>query len=626
MSTGCFRSAVGAATTLGACLLSAAAAAQSVDDLRNLSIDQLAEIEVTSASKRPEPVSAAPAAIYVITGDDVVRSGAPSLAEALRLAPNLQVQRVDARQYAVSARGFAGYETSNKLLVLVDGRSIYSTLFSGVLWDLRQIPTEDLDRIEVISGPGGSLWGANAVNGVINVTSKSALDTMGARVAAAAGPLERNGYARFGGALGEAGAYRVYAGGYDRSGMPAGNGGPFEDGGRGLRGGFRTDWSAGAGNITVQGDLFRQRGDSGSRDKGHNLLARWTTPVGQAGGLQVQAYYDRFSRDFSGVFDALATYDLAVQHDWTTGRHKIVWGGGIRATRDRFVNGANAFGLDPISRTLWIGNIFAQDSIALTPTLTVTAGAKAEQQSYTGLQILPSVRLAWQPVEGTLLWSAVSRAIRAPSRIDRELVFPGVLEAGGFRSEKLTAIEAGYRGQPTADTSLSVSVFYNLYDDLRTTSTDPVTGFLPVRLANDLRGHEYGVEAWATAALTPWWRLSAGLSTLHKDFRLRPGATDLENGISLGNDPDFQLLLRSRFDVTRDIDLDVALRGVDSLPDPRVPTYVEANARIAWRARPGVELFAAGENLLHDRHDESADTDRGQLIRRSVVAGVRLDF
>jgi iron complex outermembrane receptor protein len=607
-------------------MLPAAAAAQTIDVLRTLSIDQLAEIEVTSASKRPEPVSGAPAAIYVVTGDEIVRSGAPSLPEALRLAPNLQVQRIDARQYAISARGFAGYETSNKLLVLVDGRSIYSTLFSGVLWDLRQVPVEDLEQVEVISGPGGALWGANAVNGVINVTSKSALDTIGGRVVAAGGPLERNGYARYGGSLGTAGAFRVYASGYDRSGMPAGRAGAFDDGGEGARGGFRTDWSAGAGNVTVQGDLFRQWGDSGSRDKGHNVLARWTTPVGTTGGVQVQAYYDTFSRDFSKVFDALTTYDVAVQHNWSAGSHKVVWGGGIRATRDKFVNGANAFGLDPISRTLWIGNLFAQDSVALTPQLTVTAGAKAEQQSYIGLQILPSVRVAWQPGQHTLLWAAVSRAIRAPSRIDRELVFPGVLEGGTFQAEKLTAIEAGYRGQPSADTSLSVSVFYNLYDDLRTTGTDPISGFLPVRLANDLSGHEYGIEAWATAALAPWWRLSAGVSSLRKRFRLTPGATDLENGISLGNDPNVQLLLRSRMDVTEDVDLDVSLRGVDSLPNPQVPGYAELTARIAWRVRPGIELFAAGENLLHDRHDESGDTDRGQIIRRSVVAGARLGF
>lgn len=596
--------------------------AQSVEDLQGLSIEELVQVEVTSASKRAEPLSEAPAAIYVISNDDIRRSGASSLPEALRLAPNLDVQRIDALQYSVSARGFAGYETSNKLLVLIDGRSVYSTLHSGVFWDLRQVFLEDVDQVEVISGPGGLLWGTNAVNGVINITSRSAADTQGALVRAAAGTLERTAGLRYGDALGSSGAYRVYAAGYDREGLPAGRGGALRDGGDGLRAGFRADWTGGGGDFTLQGDIFDQSGNGDGGDSGHNLLARWNRSLGRNSSIEVQAYYDQFERRFSDVYDAFEAYDLAVQHNWTFGAHQIVWGAGIRATHDKFINNANPFVLDPPSRTLWMGNVFAQDTWAIDEKLSLTGGLKLERTSFTGIEALPSVRLAWRPAPQTLFWTAASRAVRTPSRIDRQLVHPVILEAGTFRSERLTALEAGYRGQLSRGTSVSLSIFYNLYDGLRTTEPNPAT-FLPVRLSNGLKGHSYGVEAWGSAQVADWWRVSAGIRTLHKSFRLKAGRTDIENGISLGNDPDFQLLARSQMNLTDALELDVTLRGVDRRPDPRVSGYVDADARIGWALAPQLELYVAGTNLLHAKRDESGDADRGQLVRRSIVAGAR---
>jgi len=594
--------------------------------LNSLSIEDLTEIEVTSVSKRAELLAEAPAAIYVIGSEDIRRSAANSLPEALRLAPNLQVQQIDARQYAISARGFNGYETSNKLLALIDGRSIYTPFHAGVFWDLREPLLEDIDRIEVVSGPGGTLWGPNAVNGVINIMSKSAVDTQGVLIRATAGARERTAALRYGGALGESSGFRIYANASDREGLPNAGGRTRVDGGQGIAAGFRADWGDEANAFTAQGEYFDQDLDFSGRNHGHNLLARWTHGFSNGSSLQIQAYYDSVRSDTPILSDGLDSFDLSAQHDVVIGSHHLVYGAGVRATSDRFTNKLGGFQLVPRSRTLWLGNFFVQDTIALNEALDVIAGLKIERTSFTGLELLPNLRLAWRPAEDVLLWSAVSRSVRTPSRVDRNLAFPGILDAGTFDSEKVVAIEAGYRGQPSAGSSLSISVFYNIYDGLRTTEVNPVTGFLPVRLGNGLKGNSFGVEAWASRRLARWWRLSAGFATLHKNFRLKPGHSDLENGISLGNDPDYQILLRSQADLGERIELDLTLRAVDSLPKPHVSGYVDADARLAWTPNEHLELFVSGSNLLHERRDESADTDRGQLVVRRVAAGTRVRF
>lgn len=623
-----------ACSLLGHAFLASAAATQ---DLSKLSIEDLTQIAVTSVSKRAQPLSEAPASIYVVSGDDIQRSTATSLAEALRLAPNLVVQQIDARQYAIAARGFNGYETSNKLLGLIDGRSIYTTLHAGIFWDMQEPVLEDIERIEVVSGPGGTLWGPNAVNGVINVISKSALETEGVVARATGGARERTGMLRYGGALGESGGFRVYVSGADRDSLPTGVGPASADGGKSVSGGFRADWESDGESFMAQGEIGHQDLDSDVVNKSHHILGRWTHDFTAESALQVQAYYDHFSRRvLPGVKDALTTYDLTVQHDLTLGRHRIVWGGGARMTRDEFINQLNAFVLNPARKTLWLGNFFVQDTLALSPKLDLIAGLKAEHSSFTGIELLPNVRLAWRPGENTLLWAAASRSVRTPSRIDRNLearnvsignIFLGdVLVGGTFDSEEVIALEAGYRGQPWAGSSLSVSLFYNFYDGLRSTETDPISHFLPLRLGNGLKGHSYGIEAWGTQQILSGWRFGAGITTLHKSFRLKDGHVDIENGISLGNDPDFQFLLRSQADLTRSLRFDLTVRGADSLPRPRAPGYLEADARLGWLPLDWLELYVSGVNLLHKRRNESGDTDRGQLVVRSVYAGTRVRF
>lgn len=599
------------------------AAPEPVDPLADLSLEQLAQVEVTSASGRSEPLSAAPASLFVITNEDILRWGGTSIPEVLRLAPNLDVQRVDARQYAVTARGFQGYETANKLLVQIDGRSIYSTLASSVFWDLFDTPLEDIERIEVISGPGGTLYGANAVNGVINITSKDARDTLGVLARASGGGREQNGLIRYGAPLGD-GAVRVYAEGWNRQGFPTSGARNLRDGGEGWQTGFRGDFGSGSDRFTLQGDIFEHQYDSGGNDgdNGQNILGRWTHDHEGGATTQVQAYYSRFARRFILVYDRLEMADLTVRHNRTEGRHEIVLGGGVRRNRDRFVNNLNSFTLDPPSRTLWILNAYAQDRIDLGDGLAFTAGLKLEKTTFSGLELMPNARLAWSPNPDLLLWVAVSRAVREPSRIDRDLTEPVILRAGTFDSEKVTAIEGGYRGQLASNVTLSVSVFYNLYDDLRTTRPAPVT-VLPVELANDIKGETYGVDAWGAVQVTPWWRLTAGVTAFGKDFRLKPGRSDLGNFVSLGNDPDYFAQLGSRIDFTPQLGLDFQVRRYGGRPNPRVPAYTDADARLGWRVASNFELYLSGTNLFHDRRKESEDLNRGQLIPRIVLLGAR---
>jgi len=603
------------------------------EDLSQLSIEELAQLPVRSASKREEPLSQAPTALYVITGDDIVNSAADSLPEALRLAPNLNVQQINGHEYAISARGFNSVETANKLLVLIDGRSIYSTLHSGVFWDLRTPMLEDIDQIEVISGPGGTLYGPNAVNGVINIATRDASETIGGLLRGTAGTFEQSAAARFGVALGGSGALRVYGNWFNFDDhQPAGIGPVgLRDRFHGWRAGFRSDFATERDHFTLQGDIFDNQVESLPNDgnRGQNVLGRWTRALSDNASFEVQAYYDNVDRRYLLSLDSLETVDLESQVNLHAGGHDLVLGGGLRTTRDQFINNLNAFALNPQSRRLWVYNGFIQDRFALTPTLSVIAGVKAEQTSFTGLQFLPNLRVAWHPTEQTLLWAAVSRAVRTPSRVDRQLEFRPLLTGGNFQSEKLVAFEAGYRGQPSRRTSLSVSIFYNRYDDIRTTEFQPGGG-LPIQLMNGLEGHSYGVEAWSATQVTPWLRVNLGLSTLWKDFHFKPGHGDIALRDELGHDPDVQLFARAELNPIDRLRMSFSLRRIgaldDSAAEPEIGGYFEADANVNYRLTETLELYVAGNNLLHATHLESNDTSRVKLAERSVYVGARVRF
>lgn len=617
-------------TALPAAAAEAPVAAQEQSDsqdLSSLSIEELTQIPVRSASKREEPLSAAPTALYVITESDIARATDQSLPELLRQAPNLHVERVNATQYAITARGFNGVEPSNKILLLIDGRSAYSTLHSGVFWELHSPLAEDIQQIEVVSGPGGTLYGPNAVNGVINVLTKDATDTKGFLVRGTGSRDERTAAARVGFALGDNAAMRIYGDYFDREGLPTGFGPNLQDGIRGFQIGFRTDADYGPTHITAQGDLFDNKtfGAAGDGNRGNNFVARLSSDLGGGSSVQFQGYYDYFERRVQLTIDRLQTFDVEGQYNLQSGGHDLVAGLGVRTTRDQFINNLNPFQLAPPSDRLWIGNGFVQDRFALTPTLSVIAGLKVEGSTFSGLQLLPNLRFAWQATGKAMFWTSVSRAVRTPSRIDRGLMAAGILNtAPDFTSEKLIAFEAGYRGQPARFTSLSVSLFYNHYYDLRSIRSVGAA-FLPLQLANDLRGEEYGVEIWGTQQLTPWWRLSAGGFWLKRDFGIRTGGTDF-GAASIGRDPGYQLQLRSQVTLPQGFTLDAGLRAVGAIENPHINGYAEADARIGYTLKNGIELFAVGGNLLHASHLESNDTKRTQRVERSFSLGARLRF
>lgn len=604
--------------------------------LKTLSIEQLMDIEVISVSRRPKRLSETASAIQIITQEDIRRSGATSLPEALRLASNLEVAQIDSRQWAISARGFNSM-ASNKLLVLIDGRTVYTPLFAGVFWDVQDTLLEDIDRIEVISGPGATLWGANAVNGVINVITKHTKDTQGGLLIGGGG-TELNGLGgmRYGGALGTNLQYRVYGKYFDRDSTVLPDGRDASDDWHIGQGGFRMDWDASEDKaFTVQGDFYEGRISQASVDEidvsGANVIGRWSHTFSEDSDLTLQFYYDRTHRNIPGAFaEDLDTYDVDFQHRFPVGeRHDIVWGLGYRLIADDIGNTpVLAFLPSQVSRQWFSG--FVQDEIALWKDRAhLTLGTKIEHNDYTGFEFQPSGRLAWKLSEQQTLWSAISRAVRTPSRIDRELFSPDsppFLLAGGpdFDSEKLLAYELGYRVQPLSRLALSVAAYYNNYDDLRSLEkVSPLTPF-PVLIANGLEGESYGVELTADYRVTDWWRLRAGYTELRIDIRPKPGSNDISAGSNESHDPERFFSLRSSLDLPGHWELDGAFRYVSRIENQQVPAYGELDVRLGWRPSPDLEFSIVGQNLLHDNHAEfgALANTRGEITRREIERGV----
>ena len=605
-------------------LPAAAVESQSLGDLTNLSLEQLGDIQVSSVSKRTEPLSRAPAAVFVITQEDIRRSGATALPEVLRLAPNLDVVRLNTSQYSVTARGFNSPESANKLLVLIDGRSIYTPLASTVFWESQGILLADIERIEVISGPGGTLWGANAVNGVINIITRSASATQGVLAQAGGGNHDGQVAFRYGTSLGENSALRVY--GQVRGSDFGGKGSLRPDAPMSaLQGGFKFDSAAGANTYTLQGDIYRNQVDLLDNTlTGGNLLGRWRRQLSDDSAVQLQAYYDNAKRDYQVASDSLQTLDLQLQHELAIGsRHQVVWGANYRVWKSEF-DSLVGLGFTQPAKTLSLGSVFVEDDIELASKLKLTLGMKLEDNSYSGLDYLPTARVAWQANAQTMFWTAASRAVRTPSRIDRELQGGGfAAPAPDFASETLTAFELGYRGQPTSRLSLSISAFYNIYDDLRTATL--TNGHLPLMLANDLGGDTYGVEVWGAYTITPQWRLNFGVGTLEKKLKVEPGRTDLTHLQSAGQDPKYHGLLRSQMNLTDRIELDVGVRAVGRVDPSNVPAYAEADVRVGYHITSALDLSLSGFNLLHKSHLEAIDPSTAPVtaIPRTVFVTLR---
>jgi iron complex outermembrane receptor protein len=602
--------------------------------LAEMSLEELSAIRVTSVSGRPEPVARTPASIYVITAEDIRRSSATTLAEALRLAPNLIVARFDAGTYGISARGFNS-NVANKLLVLVDGRTIYSPLFSGVFWESNDVMLEDVERIEVISGSAGSQWGTNAVNGVVNVITRSAADTRGSLVFVQGGNRESAGGFRYGGHIGQNGTFRVYGKAWQADDMTALAGPGAADRWRRQQAGFRSDWSTGQNRLTLQGDVFSgssssrvSRGAGSAEVSGVNVLGRWNRLFGDGSELQFQAYYensrheDKLLLDENGeVWDLEAKYFMR-----PIGRHRLQWGAGYRHAKDQSEPGT-LFAFIPAQRTLSWTNIFLQDQIRLSTNLSLTLGTRFESNTYTGWEILPNVRLGWTLDDSRFLWTAVSRAVRAPSRVDREIFTPPAppfIVAGGpdFVSEVAKVFELGYRAQPARSLSYSITYYYQRYDHLKSAELTPVT-VLPITAQNKAEGSVSGVEAWGSWQVLPSWRLSAGGTTINSRLRLQPGSTDPVGPGNLGNNPDYQFMLRSVLSIGSTQEFDVGVRRVGALPAfpgnaIPVPGYTAVDLRYAWRVSPQLELALVAQNAFDPFHREWGDRTSGSEIGRSL--------
>ena len=598
--------------------------------LKSLTVEQLMDIEVTSVSKRPEKLSATASAIQVITGDDIARSGASSIPEALRLASNLEVAQIDARQWAITSRGFNNV-FADKMLVLIDGRTVYTPLYAGVYWDVQDTMLEDLDRIEVISGPGATQWGANAVNGVINITTKSARDTQGGLITAGGGTeLSAATAMRYGGELAPGVYYRVYAKHFDRGDSLRSNGLEGDDAWRMDQAGFRVDWNAAPDNtLTFQGDLYSgtatRAGPNDTGMNGRNLLGRWTRTLAEDSEIKLQVYYDQTHRNIPGSFtQSLDTFDVDFQHRFPLGRRQdIVWGFGYRLGDDDVVNTpANAF-LPPRVTHQWF-NAFVQDEFALSADrLHLTLGSKIERNDYTGYELEPSVRAAWLLPRAQTLWAAVSRAVRTPSRIDRDLYSPATPPyriAGGPNvvSEKLLAYEVGYRVQVDPQLALSLATFYNDYRDLR--SLEPLTPPLafPVVINSGLNGRSVGAELSAEWQASPSWRLRGGYTELQASSEPQPGLPDRSSGRNVANDPRHQLSLRSLWDVAAHWELDATARAVSRITNQSVPGYAELDLHLGWQPVAALQLSLVGQNLLHASHAEFNSPGSRRDIQRGV--------
>ncbi len=642
-------------------------------DLTRLTLEELMDIQVTSVSKGEEDFSKAPSAIFVITQEDLRRSGANTIPEALRMVPGVQVSQIDSSTWAITARGFNS-RFANKLLVLIDGRSVYTHVFAGVFWDEQDMVLEDVERIEVIRGPGGTLWGANAVNGVINIITKNAHKTTGGQVSAGGGNLDRFiGSIRYGEKIGDNAAVRVWGKYYNRNNLDdlQGNSAPdeFETG----RGGMRLDWDASESNsFTFQGDVmvgeFAGKTSNAvnslspvptttdivqdSQVRTANFITRWKHRFSDTSNMDLQFYYNRDHRESRVLQELLVdTYDLDFQHRFQLGdRHEMLWGLGHRFIKDSFENsiGISYF---PDSNLNYISNAFVQDKITLIhDQLYLTLGSKFSINNFTGFEFQPNARLAWTPNDRHTVWAAVSRAVRTPSRSGDSGRFnaattilpgptPAVVVIQGqkdFESENLLATELGYRLRPHDKLFFDVAAFVNVYRDshsfeVETPFPNPA-GFVevPIVSRNRLDGETYGVELAATWDVADWWRLNGAFTWLQVDLRKDPISTD-QNVVGFeGNDPEFQWNLRSHMDLPSNWEFDQTLYYVDALKSQQVRSYFRLDLRVGWRPTQNIEVSIVGQNLLDSQHQEWGDdriqTNDRNLVERSVFGKLVLKF
>ncbi len=634
------------AVVLAATVAAPVSAQDTTPDLKRMTIEDLLDVEVTTVSRHPEPVTSVPAAVFVITPDDIRRSGAASLPEVLRLAPGLQVARIDGAKWATGMRGFAD-RLSRAMLVLIDGRAVYSPLFAGTYWEVQDVMLEDVERIEVIRGPGGTLWGANAVNGIINIVTKRADQTQGWLATGEGGAFGHGvGAVRFGGSQsGGTGHYRLYAKGLQRPDEYQTTGDPY-DRTTMAQAGARADWILPSGReLTVQGDLYRERlGQVSVRTlytspyrevsnvqsplAGGNVLTRFSGQTAGGHTFQLQAYYDHASRDERPVAERRDTADLDYQQSLALGgRHRVTFGAGYRVSAGR-VTARAPTAFSPETQTDHLVSLFGQDEVTLVrERLRASVGLKVEHNAYTGIEAQPSGRLVWTPHRLHTLVASATHAVRTPSRVETDYTTTALASAAlplfvrlvpnpGFRSEVIDAYELGYRVRPSLRTYFTVAGFYNRLNDVLSTElvggalaegggVEPVRAVLPVAFMNGLAGESHGAELTADVRPLDWLRTTLNYSYLKVAVSRDPGAQDVSQEARYeGITPRHQVQAQAALDLPGRVSTDVTVRRASRLASGPVPAYTTASLRIGWQATPRIELSVVGQDLTHARHLE----------------------
>lgn len=609
-------------------------------DLGEMSLEQLMNLEVTTIGRKRQSVNHIPAAVYVITQEEIRRSGATTIPDLLRLVPGVEVAQIDNANWAISIRGF-NYRSSNKLLVLVDGRTVYYPIYSSVFWDAQDTLLEDIERIEVIRGPGASLWGANAVNGVINIITKRARDTTGSLVSGGGGNKDRGfGAVRYGGTAGSHGYYRIFGKFSAEDNLvrwPGLGGWP-----RSLRGGFRSDWDLeGDNRLTVQGDLYHGTSpqavyrspflrepittDDHLTSDGGDLLLRWRHRLAGGSETAFQAYYDRSRHPDLLLTQFHEVVDFDFQHHVPWERHDVLWGAGFRNTHYDS-HGTWELSLQPKHADLRLFSGFVQDEIKLVSNrLLLTAGVKWEHNGYSGLEVQPTLRLLWTPTHRQVAWASFSRAVRTPSAWeaavnmnipDRPLpdgtpIWGSVSPSTHLRSEELLAYETGYRVQPGKNLSFDVAAFFQRYNHLTSLFyEDPV--FLanpiphleiPIRVTNQLRGNNYGAEVAGSYAPLNFWKITGSYSWLRQITQ-----ASQENIVAFpgedGDNPRHQFQLHSFLNLPQHLEADAGLYYVGRLRAQGIDRNTRVDARLGWQPTPAWELSVGGQNLLRGPHYE----------------------
>ena len=629
--------------------------------LRELSLEDLGRIEVTTVSKQPAEIWRSPAAITVLTQDDIRRSGATTIAEVLRLVGGGQVSRLDSDHWAIGVRGFTS-AFSKSLLVMIDGRSVYTPLFGGVYWQVQDTLLEDIERIEVIRGPGGTIWGSNAVNGVINIITRNSRQTTGLLAAVSGGNVDQGRAAfRYGATRGDALSYRAYGTAFVRDAQHHADGSGLDEWQMG-RAGFRVDRTTPRGTLRVQGDAYGGRaGDQQAiasffppsrlvlegqdRVSGGNLVGSWERPLTGGAGVRLQGYYDRTVRHANHFDETRDTVDVDFLHHLPFGpRNNVSWGAGARNSSARVAAKYDTLRLLPEDRSHRLASVFAQDEIALVrDALWVTVGSKFEHNSYTGWEVMPSARLLWRPDAQQTVWAAVTRALRTPSRIETDLEFSNfglanppayvvVVGSPDFASETVLGTELGYRRLIGTQLYLDVAAFHNHYDDMAalgplalTVQTAPIVHIeVKTPWVNGIRGDLNGFEVGPDWRPAPWLRLRGSYALLSIDLENRPGnADDLSLAAYEGSSPRHQGQVQASLTLPRQIEVDYIHRAVSRLPSRAIPAYQTADVRAGWTVGADVTLAVAGQNLFAPNHPEFFRDDAPPIgIRRSVVASL----